>query len=292
MEVPESLYLYFKQKPRPAARNWSLYVAHPADNRYIEGLANELSEAARARGLNRAEKAQFVANFVQSLPYTSDNVTTGYDEYPRYPLETLVDKGGDCEDTSILACALLSTMKYVTALVSPPGHMMTVLLGEAPFSGETSFSGKYYDAGEIDGKEYHFYYLETTGENFAVGQVPRGVEVEKITKIYLIAPVPIMETHFKYSRSGTSVSITVTTANLGSVALEKGYVTVDFDAGGGMVWKGAQSDPFDLPPNGTKTVTLNCQTPQGVHTRLVVNVLRVGNAGIWWDTVYSNWFDT
>ena len=53
------------------------------------------------------DEVNFVISFVQSLPYIVDDVTTVGNEYPRYPIETLFDRRGDCEDTSILVAALL-----------------------------------------------------------------------------------------------------------------------------------------------------------------------------------------
>ena len=41
-------------------------------------------------GWSPAERAGFVLTFVQALPYTSDSVTTGYDEFRRFGIETLV----------------------------------------------------------------------------------------------------------------------------------------------------------------------------------------------------------
>jgi hypothetical protein len=75
------------------------------------------------------------------LEYTSDLVTEGYDEYPRYPIETLVDKGGDCEDTAILAASIIRGMGYgVVLLVFPktadsPGHCAVGVAGEAGMPG-------------------------------------------------------------------------------------------------------------------------------------------------------------
>ena len=62
-------------------------------------------------------------SFAQNLPYTADDVTTGFDEYPRFPYETLYDNGGDCEDTSILVSAMLRELRYGVALLHFPGHM-------------------------------------------------------------------------------------------------------------------------------------------------------------------------
>jgi hypothetical protein len=281
MEVPQSLYQYFKGKARPRTRVWSVYVTHPTDDKYVDGLAAVLSEAAQSRGLSRPETAQFAANFIQSLPYTSDKVTTGFDEYPRYPLETLVDNGGDCEDTSILAAAVLGSMGYQTQLVRLPGHMAVAV------QLESSYSGTFVD----DGKgQYKYFYLETTGENFAVGQLPAEYKGAK-PELDWVWPLPVMDTTFKYSARGTSATITVTTTNISAIPLNKGYVQVAFDSGNGdTVWNMVKSDTFSLAPEDTKTVTLNLTVPTGKRTRIMVGV----NDPLLWvlDTVYSDWFNT
>lgn len=291
MELPESLYLYYKDRGRPPTRFWSIYVTHPTDDRYIDGLANELSEAARQAGFTRSETAQFVADFIQSLPYTSDNVTTGYDEYPRYPMETLVDNGGDCEDTSILAGAVLKSMGYEVALVRLPGHMAMTILGDE------SFSGVHYqvEAGHrwAPGK---YYYLETTGEGWAIGEVPTEFANKSAeNELYFTLPVAYANTHFESSWRGTTGSITITVTNIGTATMEQAYVTAGFDADGadgGMLWNSVKSEVFDLAPEDTKTITLPLEVPQGEHTRFVVQVAYVKYPDVALDTVYSDWFDT
>jgi Predicted periplasmic protein len=130
---------------------------------------------------NNFSDDQIVLNviaFVQSLPYTSDSVTTGYDEYPRYPIETLVDGGGDCEDSSILAAALLSEMGYGTVLIGLPNHMA---LG---IKSSEHISDAYY---EYDGSRY--YYVETTNSGYEFGVIPaeyKGVQAD----IFSMNPMP------------------------------------------------------------------------------------------------------
>jgi len=104
-----------------------------------------------------------VLAFVQSLPYTSDSVTTGRDEYPRFPIETLVDDGGDCEDTSILFATLTLLMGYGTVYINPPNHFAVGILGN-------DLRGTYWTYPEGSNKTY--YYCETTGDNFKIGQLP------------------------------------------------------------------------------------------------------------------------
>ena len=66
----------------------------------------------------------YLVGIVQDFTYT-DDFTTGLNEYPKYPIETLFDKAGDCEDTSILLTTLLKANNYDTVLIEMPGHMAT-----------------------------------------------------------------------------------------------------------------------------------------------------------------------
>lgn len=111
--------------------------------------------------------ASLVLSFVQSLEYTSDKVTTGYDEYPRFPLETLDENGGDCEDTSILFATLMILLDYEAVLMmildeeAGTGHMAVGIDMEG-------IDGYFV---ELEGKQY--YYVETTGENWKIGEIPQ-----------------------------------------------------------------------------------------------------------------------
>ncbi|NQT08492.1 hypothetical protein HQ586_05390, partial [Candidatus Bathyarchaeota archaeon] len=108
--IPEHLYDYYSDRTRVPTADYSVYVTHPLDDEYISTIIGEFDDIATAEGYDDVQVVELVVAFVQSLPYTSDDVTTGFDEYARYPLETLVDGGGDCEDTSILTSAILDGM--------------------------------------------------------------------------------------------------------------------------------------------------------------------------------------
>ena len=60
--------------------------------------------------------------FVQIIPYSYDIDSMGQD-YPRYPIETLIDGTGDCEDHAILLAQLLSSMNYDAILLKYPTHV-------------------------------------------------------------------------------------------------------------------------------------------------------------------------
>ena len=96
-------------------------------------------------------------------------MSTGYDEFRRYPIETLIDGGGDCEDTTILVAALLRGLGEKPVLIFTPGHIALGISGN--FSGASV---------TYNGTEY--YYCETTGTGWTVGDLPSSSGT-KVTRI-------------------------------------------------------------------------------------------------------------
>jgi hypothetical protein len=167
LNIPESLYDYFHDLPHNKVSNYAKYAMSSYDKPYLEKLAGDIKNFTEDQGFSNDQTVLFTIAFVQSLPYTSDKVTTGYDEYPRYPVETLVDYGGDCEDTAILAAALVNELGYGVVLLKfegtggNPGHMAIGI------KGSDNIQGTYYS-----NEGYRYYYLETTGSGWRIGQVP------------------------------------------------------------------------------------------------------------------------
>lgn len=166
LDVPGSIYYYYKGLPRTS--DYDTLVTEIDST--IVNIASLFKEKADSRGYSSYELVSFVMAFVQSLPYTSDSETTGYDEYARYPIETLVDNGGDCEDTAILLAAIVQASPInIDAVLfllpyDNPTHMATGIWG-------TGLSGSYVTYG---GRDY--YYCETTGDGFSIGQLPSAFE--------------------------------------------------------------------------------------------------------------------
>ena len=173
--IPLRLYLDYRSFHRPT--DFDDYVKLSLDSRddyYIENIVESLEEAADDKRFSKYETVEFVISFVQSLPYTEDDVETSWDEYPRYPIETLFDRGGDCEDTSILVAALLDEMNYDVCLIFLKNEEHCAI----GIAGGEGISGKYY---EVDGTKY--YYLETTGEDWEIGEIPSSI-VDHTAYIY------------------------------------------------------------------------------------------------------------
>ncbi len=134
----------------------------------------------RHREWSKQDRVDFVLSFVQSLPYTHDDVTTGYDEFRRYAIETLVEGGGDCEDTTILVAAILRGLGEKTALIFTPGHIALGVSG--------NFSGA-----SVADNGTTYYYCETTGTGWTVGDLP-PTSGTKVTHIIPLTPSKIATT--------------------------------------------------------------------------------------------------
>jgi len=275
--MPKSLYQYYQGIPRPPTQNYSVYVTHPLDDIYIEQLVGKIQKAAQEAGFSEYETVEFAASFVQSLPYTADSVTTPYDEYPRYPIETLVDRGGDCEDTSILLASLIDKMGYGVVLIELPDHCAVgVKCGENVY-------GTYW---EYEGSKY--YYIETTNEGWEIGELPEEYE-NTSAHIYPMMPVPVLTHDWSLKGRGNTGELEVTVYNLGTATAYNVSVLAGFDAGEGMLWNGQQSESFQIRADHQVTVTLNLRVPLGKHTRVVI---QIGIDDTLVDESYSKWFDT
>lgn len=282
--LPQSLYDYYKGLPRSPTRNYSVYVTHPSDDLYVDALVTKIKDAAKSKGYSEFETIEFAAAFVQSLPYTTDNVTTKFDEYPRYPIETLFDNGGDCEDTSILMASIVRSMGYgVVLLVFDPvagssgGHVAVGVKG-----GENVY-GTYWN---YAGSKY--YYLETTGDNWGIGELPAEYKTAS-AYIYDMVPVPILTHTWTSTGHGLYADLKVVVTNLGSAEAQNVYVYAAFDAGANLVWSPQNSPTFTIGIDQTVTITISIKVPLGEHTRILVKVVYGGYSV---DSSYSDWFDT
>ena len=151
---PSDWYDYYKNIERKS--HGAYYVTY--DDRYIQEIADMLSEKADEEGYSKSE---FAVAFIQSLGYVKDSII-GYDDYPKFPLETLAEQNGDCEDTSYLISAIVRAMGIDNVLVELPNHMAVAIA----FSG--SPEGYYYKLSN----GWNYYYIETTAEDWLVGEIP------------------------------------------------------------------------------------------------------------------------
>ena len=175
LNIPYSYYYAYKgvsvnDRTKNDVSGYSYLVT--TEDSYIQSMAEGLREVCQEKKWRGEKEINFVLAFVQCLPYTVDSVTAGYDEYPRFPLESLVDGGGDCEDTAILFITLVTILGYDAIFINPEGHMAVGVKGD--------FYGTYWKHG---GKKY--FYCETTGEGWRIGNCPEHIDT---AYLYPVSP--------------------------------------------------------------------------------------------------------
>lgn len=167
--IPWKTYNFYQEKPR-VYHNYAVYTYEHKDHAFLGSFAKALTYEAKSKGLDEWQTINFVVAFVQSLQYKREA-----GEYPKFPVETLADKGGDCEDSAILMAALLDRMGYDAVLVNPPGHMAVALACK-------NCQGSAF---EKSGRKY--FYIETTSSGFAVGELPKEYQGQEVKLIRLNA---------------------------------------------------------------------------------------------------------
>lgn len=155
--IDRGLYDYYGQNRDHLVYNFMTFVFSDYDREAVAGLVDSLD----LEKCDNLERIRRVAAFVQSIPYSTDFESKGEDSYARFPVETLVDRTGDCEDKTILLAAILNELKVDFILLSFDNH---VAVGVSCEGIDASYVYRY------DGKNY--YYVETTAENWKIGEVP------------------------------------------------------------------------------------------------------------------------
>lgn len=278
-QISKSTYLEFRNRERITDRSdWAAYATDPQNTEYLSSLVKLFRTEAAQANLSERGTIDLVIAFVQSIPYVTDIDSTGIDDFPKYPLETLAEYGGDCEDTSFLMASMLQSLGYGVILLHYPDHVAVAVKG-------SDLPGTYY---EYKGNRYYF--LETTGENNAIGEIWGDYNTAEI--IPVIAK-PVMKLDFKYTCNwGTAKpsQVTVTVKNLGSATSYGTTVYAAFGASGNRVYTDSQttSEAFNLPPFAEKTVTLSLKTPRRVNTQIVVKILSQGQL---LNSSSSDWFN-
>ena len=160
-EIKYSDYLAYREDStatRHQVDNEHDSVYFTINDPYIGYIASRLEQF--AEGHDPVWKANLILSFVQSTDYVTDQNSRGKDEYWKYPLETLYDMGGDCEDTSFLFATIAKRMGYDCCTIIFSGHMAAGII----LDGGSGYSYTF------DSKDY--YYCETTSDTWTIGHQP------------------------------------------------------------------------------------------------------------------------
>ncbi|HWR25517.1 MAG TPA: hypothetical protein VN278_04695 [Methanosarcina sp.] len=256
--------LYNEYKSRTRNRDYDLFASDPSEDSLIKNIGDTLLSLSKEHGLDKDEIPGLCVSFVQSLNYTSDITSSGYDQYPRFPYETLYENGGDCEDTSILSVALLQEMGYDVVLLELPEHMAIGI------KCDPEKEGKFF---EYNGSRY--YYLETTGDNWEIGEVPKEYADQPV-QIIPVYRRPLLDLDFRakceYSSKEGAVDVNVTLRNVGSEIAENTTVYVALQAPDEIhVWDKVENSPVTLKPEEVYNFTAKgLVVPSGKNFRVYV----------------------
>ena len=178
VEIPFETYDWYLTNPvnrSPQMRGSLAMVSFvTSSDSVIKSVAGSLNKLAREQGMDDEAVSNFVLAFVQqNIRYSEDNISKGVEEYWRYPVETLVEKQGDCEDSTLLYATLMKQLGYKTVLLfyiidDDIGHLATgIAVGES-----------IQDGFFITYKNAEYYYCETTSQGFIVGEKPTDIPTE------------------------------------------------------------------------------------------------------------------
>jgi hypothetical protein len=251
------------------------FVHDPYSNNTVELATRLLTEISDKEGLGEDGRVGLTIAFVQGLPYTYDNVSTPFDEYPRFPSETIYDDGGDCEDTAILMAAILKRMGYDVVLLSLPGHVAAGISCDPSGSNRTAYP--------YEGREYC--YLETTGEGYGIGELPAEFSSTNVTVIPLGSPRPdlylgygqenVFRYAYSYDRYDTYVNVTgIRIDNFGALTAKNVEVDVSLEAMDGTAFSSRTIEVGDMPARGytSGAYATNLHAPTGESFRISVVV--------------------
>ena len=139
---------------------WDKYVRQASPE--ILRLAAALRDIRDQEEWSSFNEIENLLTFAQTMEYHSDRAPDGKSmDWPKYPLETLWDNGGDCEDSAILAASLLLSLGYDVALLFLPEHAALGIAGAGGLPGTFL---------QVGGQRY--YYYETTATGWEFGELP------------------------------------------------------------------------------------------------------------------------
>ena len=141
-------------------------VNDPAQEDLYRALTGEFKKIKNSKGLSDDEYLELITTFVQSLRYE-----TLTDNPAKFPVETVVDGSGDCDDKSLLLAGLLSREGYRVALMSfgPEAHMAVGVASDDYLYKNTNYT-----------------YIETTNISFV------GIPAEKLKGGLTLQSSPII----------------------------------------------------------------------------------------------------
>lgn len=191
---------FFDQRKDHADKENILYMFHflkkyrktfLARTNYVAYSINKIAEK---NEFSPMDKLQFTLDFVQEpniafVEASEDKAINFYDDYIRYPDETLYDKCGDSNSKSLLAAMLFHLMGHNVLFLISRKHQHAAIGVEVKL--HELMDGWYGDATKINDiaikyEDKWYIFCETTGDNFALGAKVNGMSIDEFDeKIYM-----------------------------------------------------------------------------------------------------------
>ncbi|HNT24664.1 MAG TPA: hypothetical protein PKM21_09890 [Anaerolineales bacterium] len=178
LAISRSRFEYYRRQPRFNGQ-WNLYAELEMPE--VRDLASEFQKLHAKHKWSTFNQAYNVLKFVQScVPYSYDKDTTGHNDWARYPIETLMEGTGDCEDVAILCAAIIARLGFQVGLFLYPKHLAFGVAGAENLKGD-------YVQDPNTGRRY--YYGEATASRWHLGEIPGAysqTEMKQILHVTLL----------------------------------------------------------------------------------------------------------
>lgn len=265
--IPVPLYEYYSTKERLSTQDYRGYIVHPYDDDYVKVLLSEFDKIIALSDLTEDDKVGLISSFVQSRDYEQDTVSL---EYPKYPVETLMDNGGDCEDTSILMSHLLEEMGVNTTLIFMPNHMAIAIEGNS--TGQTW---------TLDNTTYS--YLESTATGWEMGEVPFSYKYTDYD-LYPVVNEPFLAHTWTATNRNEKLTAKVTYTNETpyNATGYKSWIGIEMEDGQTF---GKTGTLIELDFMESKTVTMRMDGPRNSVFKMIIGV--ISPDGVVENKVYS-----
>lgn len=273
LSIPMDIYQYYQGRAHQSD-DMVKFVLSDYDRGYVRSLVDSFREGGEKAGYSDRDNMLNVISFVQSLQYVSDQESKGALDYVRFPIETLVDGVGDCEDLSILAASILHEMGYGVLLVNLPEHLALAVECD-------DCDGVYYS---YEGGQY--FYLEVTNPGWSIGQIPDEYRDSRM-KLSPLTYRPAMhlkrssfehDTYYSTDRE-VPFAIQCDLENAGPGKTEGLTVHIQFKTIYGVMLVDREFTIDDLSEGGTATYEFRVRVP-----RPVSGTLEVRTEGVNFDT--------
>jgi len=264
VRIPKPLHSYYKNRTR--VDEYGSYVSDMYDDQYLKTLVDEFERFTTKGGGDDVDTINHMMSFVQNLEYTKDRVGTGYNEYPKYPVETLVDKGGDCEDTCILFASLLNQFDYGSVLLifREQRHMAVGV------KGKSGLPGTYF---EHQGNRY--YYVETTETGWNLGKAPKEMQ-NTTAEIVPVNSNPVFVFSYAVDIAEERLDVEVQLKNVGD-APGRPTARVLIEERDGSTVASGRTQASVLAPQAETTVHVHPEPPADRTLRVRVQALLNGS---------------